>query len=58
MTSVLIALPEPHAAELGAQLERIGLAVVGVIAPSEATGALLAEADAIILPATRAALSA
>lgn len=57
MTSALIALPEPRATELSAQLERTGITVVGIVTPSEATGALLAETDAIILPATRAALS-
>lgn len=57
MTSALIALPEPQASELGSDLERTGVRVVAIIAPGEVSPALLAEADAIILPATRAALS-
>ena len=57
MTSVLIGLPEPRASELGAELERIGIAVLAVIAPDETSRSLLADSDAIILPTTRAALS-
>ncbi len=57
MTSALIALPEPRASELGAELERTGIQVIAVAAPSEVSPAMLSAADAIVLPATRAALS-
>jgi len=58
MTSALIALPEPRASELAAGLQRAGIDVVGIAAPGEIRRDLLADADAVILPATRAALSA
>lgn len=58
MTAALIGLPEPRATELGAELERTGVRVVAVVSPGEVSRALLADADAIILPATRAALHA
>ncbi|MGP6171476.1 AAA family ATPase [Microbacterium sp. A196] len=57
MTSALIALPEPRASELAADLERTGIEIAGIATPGEVPSALLARADAIILPATRAALS-
>ena len=57
MTSVLIALAEPRASALGADLERDGIRVVDIVQPAKLTAALLAEADAVILPATRAALT-
>lgn len=57
MTSALIALPEPRASELGAELERTGIHVIAVAAPSEVSPAMLSAADAIVLPATRTALS-
>ncbi|WP_417508345.1 AAA family ATPase [Microbacterium sp.] len=57
MTSALIALPEPRASEIAADLERTGIEVVGIATPGEVPSALLTRADAIILPATRAALS-
>lgn len=58
MTSALIALPEERGSELGRELARIGIHVVGVVDVSEIAPGLLAEADVLILPATRAALSA
>lgn len=58
MTCALIALPEPRASELGTELARAGIEIIGIVEPVEITGGLLAEADAVILPATRAALSA
>ena len=56
MTAALIALPEPRASELAAGLERAGIEVVGIAIPGEVPAALLTGTDAIILPATRAAL--
>lgn len=58
MSSALIALPEPRASELAADLARTGVDVIGIVAPGGIPRALLAHADAIILPATRAALTA
>lgn len=57
MTSVLIALEEPRASILGSDLERDGIHLVGIVAPAKLTVALLAESDAVILPATRSALT-
>ena len=57
MTAVLIALDEPRASQVSDGLEREGVDVVAVVAPAELSPALLSEADAVIVPATRAALS-
>lgn len=57
MTSVLIALDEPKATAIGADLERDGIRVIGILAPGEITVSLLSESDAVILPATRSALT-
>jgi Flp pilus assembly CpaE family ATPase len=57
MRSVLVALGEPRASALAADLERDGIHVVGIVEPMNLTAVLLAEADAVILPATRAALT-
>ncbi|MGM7666267.1 AAA family ATPase [Microbacterium sp. A93] len=57
MTAVLIALDEPRASSLGAALERDGIRVIDIVSPARVTTALLSAADAIILPATRAALT-
>jgi Flp pilus assembly CpaE family ATPase len=57
VTAALIALPEPRASELAAGLERAGIDIVGIATPGALPTALLADADALILPATRAALS-
>jgi len=57
MTSVVIGLEEPRASALRTELERDGLQVLGIVEPSQLTSALLSEADAVILPATRAALT-
>jgi len=58
VTSVVIALPEPRASELGDGLERAGIHIVGFATPGEVSADLLADADAVILPATRQALDA
>lgn len=58
MTSALIALSEPRGAEFAAELERTGIRIVAVTEPGTVSAAQLDDADAIILPATRAALSA
>lgn len=57
MTSALIALPEPRASEIAMGLKNAGIDVVGTTSPDAVTPALLADADAILLPATRTALS-
>lgn len=57
MTSVLIALDEPRASILGTDLTRDGIHVLDVVAPAELTVELLSASDAVILPATRAALT-
>ncbi|MDQ0645096.1 AAA family ATPase [Microbacterium murale] len=57
MTSVVVALAEPRASALGADLERDGVHVVGIVGPANLTAELLSEADTVILPATRAALT-
>lgn len=57
MTSVLIALDEPRATALGSDLERDGIRVIDIVQPENVTHALLSEADALILPATRAAVT-
>lgn len=58
MSAVLVALPEPRGTALAAELARTGVRVAGVTAPGEVTAEHLAEVDAIVVPATRAALSA
>lgn len=58
MTSALIAVPGPRGAELADELERTGIQVVAITEPGAITAVHLAEADSVILPATRAALSA
>lgn len=57
MTSVLIALDEPRASAIGSDLERDGIRVIGILPPAELTVSLLSESDAVILPATRSALT-
>lgn len=57
MTSVLIALDEPRASAIGSDLERDGVRVIGILEPGEITVSLLSETDAVILPATRSALT-
>jgi len=57
MTSVLVALDEPRASALSADLERDGIHIVGVVEPAKLDAGLLPGADAVILPATRAALT-
>ena len=57
MTCALIAIDEPQASALRTDLERVGLRVAAIVTPAELTVARLREADAVILPATRAALT-
>ncbi|WP_144795552.1 P-loop NTPase [Microbacterium paludicola] len=58
MTSAIVALPEPRATEIAAELARTGILIVAVSSPEAVPVAQLADADAILLPATRAALTA
>lgn len=58
MTTALIALPGPRGTGLAAELERTGIHVVAVTEPDAVSASHLADADAIILPATRSALNA
>lgn len=57
MTAVIVAVEEPRAAELARDLERIGHTVIGVVPPEDLSRSLLAAADALVVPATRAALT-
>ncbi|MGO2518916.1 MAG: AAA family ATPase [Microbacterium sp.] len=57
MTTALIALDEPHASTLRTSLEREGIRILAIVTPSELTAGSLSEVDAVILPATRAALT-
>ncbi len=57
MTSVVVALDSPHAAALAEDLRDEGLRVVAICAPEDIDAALLEDADAVLLPATRDALS-
>lgn len=57
MTTALIALAEPQASTLRTALERAGIRIAAVVAPAELTTTVLSEAEAVILPATRAALT-
>lgn len=57
MTAVVVAVEEPRAAALAQDLERIGHTVIGVVRPVDLSRSLLSAADALVLPATRAALT-
>lgn len=57
MTTALIALDEPHASRLRTSLEREGIRILAIVTPSELSAGSLSEVDAVILPATRAALT-
>lgn len=57
MTSVLVAIDEPRASTLSADLERDGVRIIAIVRPEDVTAALLVETDAVILPATRSALT-
>lgn len=57
MTAVLIAVEEPRASALATELEREGVRVMGIVAPHRVADAILDEAEAVILPATRTALT-
>lgn len=57
MTSVLIALDDPRGSIVRDGLERDGIRVVAVVSPTGITADLLGAADALLLPATRAALT-
>ncbi|WP_160173204.1 hypothetical protein [Microbacterium sp. CH12i] len=46
MTSALIALAEPRASMLRTSLERDGIRIVGIVAPSALTDDVLINADA------------
>lgn len=56
MTTVVLAIPEPRASALAAELELEGIAVVGIIAPSALLP--LPDAEAIVVPVTRSVLTA
>lgn len=56
MTAVVLALPEPRASTLAAGLELEGVTVLALVRPSELSP-LPAEADAVIVPASRAVLT-
>ncbi|MFS0852469.1 AAA family ATPase [Microbacterium sp. 179-I 3D4 NHS] len=57
MTAVLIALEEPRATALAQELELEGIQVVAVTAPTASLAPLLADAEALILPAHRDVLT-
>ncbi|KJQ55866.1 AAA family ATPase [Microbacterium sp. SA39] len=56
MTSVILALPQPRASELAAELEAEGIRVEAIVAPSGPIR-LLPNIEAILVPATRAVLT-
>lgn len=59
MTAVVVAIPQPRARELAAELELEGVVVLAIAAAGPAAGeALPAGAEAIIVPASRAVLTA
>lgn len=53
MTAIVIALDEPRASELARELELEGASVVAVTTPSTSLASLLADAQALIVPASR-----
>lgn len=58
MTAVIIATPDPRASALASELELEGVRVIAKVGPtSRSLFALLPEAEAILLPATRSALT-
>lgn len=58
MTAVIVAIPQPRAGELAAELELEGVRVVAIIAPGASVVEIPPGAEAIIVPATRAVLTA
>lgn len=59
MTSVIVAIADPRASALASELELEGLRVIATVAPgSRSLLALLPDAEAILLPATRSAVTA
>lgn len=58
MRTVIVAIDEPRASALAAELQRDGIRVVAVVPPTEAPHAPLDHADAVIVRAARGALSA
>lgn len=56
MTAVVVAIPQPRAGELAAELALEGIDVIAIIAPSS-VAEIPPAAEAIIVPATRAVLS-
>ena len=58
MTAIIVAVGEPGASALAEDLREEGALVVAVCAPDEIDDELLRDADAVLLPATRSALTA
>ena len=57
MTAVVVALPQPRASTLAAELELEGVDVAAILTPSPSVGELPAGIEAIVVPATRAVLT-
>jgi len=57
MTAVIVALAEPAASAIAEELRDHDLRIVAVCGPHELDEAVLAEADAVLVPAERAALT-
>jgi MinD-like ATPase involved in chromosome partitioning or flagellar assembly len=58
MTSIIVAIPNPHAQDLAAELHEEGAQVIAVCEPNEVTAGQLAAADAIVISEDRDAASA
>ena len=58
MTSVVVAISQPRASALAAELELEGIDVVSILAPDPSAIDLPRDAEAIVLPAARAVLTA
>lgn len=58
MTAVVVAIPQPRARELAAELELEGVRVVATIVPASSAIDLPPGTEALIVPATRAVLTA
>lgn len=58
MTAVVVAIPQPRASELAAELELEGVRVVATIVPASSAIDLPPGTEALIVPATRAVLTA
>lgn len=57
MTSVVVAIPQPRAAALAAELEWEGIRVVSITTPSAIALAVPPDTEAIVVPAVREALT-